>query len=227
MSKRISQRVYDLYARCYEGFELLFRRGVGRAIRHMPLRPGDQVLDVGVGTGLSLEFYPQTVDVTGIDLSVGMLAAARKRLEEGKVRVGCEGRTRLIQGDALNLPFRDGAFDGVFMSHVVATVPDPHRAMREAVRVVRDRGWVVMVNHFQSRYPAVSWVEMAIDPICRPLGWRCDLSLAALLGPLGVQRPRAAFGWTFQTVFLQKRGDGIVVVGPAEIAGAEAVVERA
>ena len=96
MSKRVSQRVYDLYGRFYDGFELLFRKRVGRAIRHTPLRPGDQVLDVGVGTGLSLEFYPETVDVTGIDLSPGMLAAARRRLAEATSRLAGAGRRRRL-----------------------------------------------------------------------------------------------------------------------------------
>jgi len=108
MSRPIATRIYDLYGRCYSGVEWLFRKRLAKALGAVSFRDGDRVLDIGIGTGISLEFYPTNVHVTGIDLSAGMLAAARKKLASGEVRQGCrEEATQLIQADALNLPFAD------------------------------------------------------------------------------------------------------------------------
>ena len=95
MSKQIAA-VYDSYGRFYDGLEFFFRRRLAKAIRHMPLRPGNRVLDIGVGTGLSLGYYPDSVEVTGLDLSAGMLAQAQRKVLQGRGQ-GAVGRTRLIQ----------------------------------------------------------------------------------------------------------------------------------
>lgn len=208
MARRISHRIYELYGRLYGGFDFLFKRRIARTIRRIPLAQGSTILDIGIGTGLSLPYYPPGVQITGIDLSLGMLAKAKKK---AAVR-----GARLVQCDALNLPFADEAFDCVFMSHVIGTVPDPHAAMREAFRVARDGGMIVLLNHFRSPYPVIGWIEIAIDPISRKFGWRNDLSLRGLLEPLGVTNPRPAFGWAFQGVYLRKLGAKLSIVDPLE-----------
>jgi phosphatidylethanolamine/phosphatidyl-N-methylethanolamine N-methyltransferase len=216
MSRAIANSVYDLYGRFYDRFELLFKRRLERALTALPLHSGDRVLDIGIGTGLSLEYYPSYVHVTGIDLSAGMLAQAQRKLDEGAVRVDAPRTdTVLIQGDALNLPFPDASFDAVFLSHVVTTVPDPKRCLAEAFRVARNHAHIVMVNHFRSPYPVVSWVETAIDPLCRKLGWRSDLSLTDLLRSVGVEdaeRIERTKGQIFRIVFLQKTRDTIRLI---------------
>ena len=216
MAKPIASGIYNLYGRFYGVVEVLFRRRLARAISALPFREGDRVLDVGVGTGLSLEFYPGNVHVTGIDLSAGMLAAARRKLAAGRVRRGCRAEaTQLIQADALNLPFAAGSFDVVFLSHVISTVPDPTRCLSEALRVARDGATIVVVNHFRNAWPGINWVETAVDPICRKLGWRSDLSMEEILRPVGVEglgRVREAKGFLFRIVCLQKRREGVRVV---------------
>ncbi|MCL2646166.1 MAG: methyltransferase domain-containing protein [Phycisphaerales bacterium] len=212
MSRPIATRIYDLYGRCYSGFEWLFRKRLARALGAIAFREGDRALDIGVGTGISLEFYPPHVHVTGIDLSAGMLAAAKKKLATGEVRKGCrEDATQLLQADALNLPFADKSFDVIFLSHVISTVPDPQRCLDEALRVAREQATIVLVNHFRSPWPVINWVETAIDPICRRLGWRTDLSVEHLLqssGVEGAEKRRVGTGSMFRIVFLQKRRDG-------------------
>jgi phosphatidylethanolamine/phosphatidyl-N-methylethanolamine N-methyltransferase len=216
MPKAISNSVYDIYGRFYDGFEMLFKKRLGAAITAVPFHTGDRVLDVGIGTGLSLEFYPPCVHVTGIDLSAGMLAQAQRKVDEKQVRAQCaHGDTELLQADALNLPFADKSFDTVVLSHVVTTVPDPLQCLREAIRVARDRAHIVLVNHFRSPWPVISWVETAIDPICRKLGWRCDLSLEYLLRSLnveGAEHKIASKGFIFRIVYLEKHRETVRVV---------------
>ena len=151
MGKPIASKVYDIYGRFYDRFEVIFKKRLAKAITAVPFRPNDHVLDVGIGTGLSLEFYPSSVQVTGIDLSPGMLEQAQRKVDEGRVRVGCSrDATTLLEGDALQLPFADRSFDAVLLSHVISTVPDPERCLREAFRVARDGASIVMVNHFRT-----------------------------------------------------------------------------
>ena len=222
MSSPIASRVYDLYGRFYDSFELLFRHRLARAIDALPFHAGDHVLDIGVGTGLSLAHYPAFIRVTGVDLSAGMLRQAQRKLNRGLVRAGsAPGATMLVQADAMNLPFAERTFDIVFLSHVISTVADPHRCLAEALRVARDQAWVVLVNHFRSPYPLLGWLESAIDPLCRKLGWRCDLSLAELLNGARVDNPMNAekLPGIFRTVFLQKRKKSVrIVTLPAPLA---------
>jgi phosphatidylethanolamine/phosphatidyl-N-methylethanolamine N-methyltransferase len=209
MGRPIATKIYDLYGRFYDRAEVLWRKRLAKAIAGVPFRDGDRVLDIGVGTGLSLEFYPSNVHVTGIDLSAGMLHQAQRKLQDRSIRADCRPEdTQLVQGDALNLPFADKAFDVIFLSHVVTTVPDPTRCLTEAFRVASDQATIVLVNHFRNPYPVINWVETAIDPICRKMGWRTDLSMEELLRPAGVEglhRARDAKGFIFRIVYLQKR----------------------
>ncbi len=222
MSRVIASRVYDLYGRFYDSFEMLFKRRLAKAISAIPFHSGDRVLDIGIGTGLSLEYYPSHVKVTGIDLSPGMLHQAQRKLDEGFVRADCPHEdTQLIQADALNLPFPDKSFDVVFLSHVISTVPDPQRCLSEAFRVAHDHAHIVMVNHFRSDYPVLSWVESAIDPICRKLGWRCDLSARTLLAQGGVENldllPHAE-GFIFRIIYLEKNKNTVrLAIMPAPL----------
>jgi phosphatidylethanolamine/phosphatidyl-N-methylethanolamine N-methyltransferase len=231
MSRTITTGIYDLYGRFYDKFEMLFKRRLERAIGALPLYSGDRILDVGIGTGLSLEYYPSYVHVTGIDLSSGMLAQAQRKLDQGLVRVDAPRHdTVLVQGDALRLPFDDGSFDAIFLSHVVTTVPDPRRCLEEAFRVARNHAYIAMVNHFRSPYPVVSWVETAIDPVCRKLGWRSDLSLTELLKSVGVEdaeRLELTEGQLFRIAFLQKNRDRVRLVEIPEPAVREPKLETA
>src|SRR6185295_18498350 len=119
----------------------------------------------------------------------GMLRQAQRKLERGVIARPPQS-TRLIRGDAQALPFGDRSFEVVFLSHMISTVPDAGRCLAEAVRVVGEYSYIVLVNHFRSEAPVVSWVESALDPMCRRLGWRSDLSLVELLEGVGVENAR-------------------------------------
>src|SRR3954467_10159607 len=130
----------DFVARVYEniawGYDLVFgptlHPGRVDAIKRMGIKPGDRVLEVGVGTGINVDLYPADCAVTGIDLSSSMLEKARERVARRGIR-----NVRLMQMDAANLKFADDTFDIVYAPYVISVVPDPvavTRAMRRACR---------------------------------------------------------------------------------------------
>lgn len=118
-----------------------------------------EVLEIGVGTGRNLMHYRSGVRITGIDISPGMLRIARRRARA----LGRE--VELLAEDAQALEFSDQRFDTVVFSLVLCSVPDPRRAVREAVRVLRPGGRVIMLEHVRSGVPAVRLVQQLIDPV--------------------------------------------------------------
>ncbi len=168
---------YDLWSKFYDRtFGALVIERQRRGVEELRLRGGERVLDLGVGTGATLDSYPRNVRVTGIDLSRGMLEQARRKLQRDGIT-----HVNLVQGDALMPPFADHSFDHVLISHVITVVPEPRKLLMWAARVVKPGGRVVLVNHFRSSRRAVSLLEKVINPICQCLGWRSDLALQDVL----------------------------------------------
>jgi phosphatidylethanolamine/phosphatidyl-N-methylethanolamine N-methyltransferase len=183
MQESSTRNIYDFHSVFYDiTFGRLVRKRIARAISHMNIQSGDRVLDLGIGTGASLDYYPRHADITGIDLSGGMLRECRKKLQGRRL-----APTRLIQANALELPFREDAFDHVFISHVISVVSDPYRLIREAQRVLKANARIVIVNHFQSTNRFLAMVEKFLCPLCTMLGWRSDLPLQDLIRRTGVE----------------------------------------
>ncbi len=132
MQEASTKKIYDVHSMFYDAtFGRLVARRVAKAISHMNIAPDDRILDLGIGTGMSLNFYPKDRgQIVGVDLSSGMLREARKKIRE-------QGRdnAEVFQADAMKLPFADDTFDHVFISHVISVVSDPCRLVQEAQRV--------------------------------------------------------------------------------------------
>jgi phosphatidylethanolamine/phosphatidyl-N-methylethanolamine N-methyltransferase len=160
-------RLYYEFSHLYD---LIFRRvfypRIAMVIRSLAIEPGARVLELGVGTGLSLDAYPAHCQVTGIDLAPDMLERAQDKVNRNGWR-----HIALEQGDALNLKFADDSFDYVMAFHVVSVVPDPVRMMAEARRVCRPGGVITIINHFRSANPTIARLMRAIDPLTRRFGW--------------------------------------------------------
>lgn len=184
-TKRV-ERIYNAYSGFYDViFNKLFQESRQAAIASLDLRPGANVLEVGVGTGLALPLYPRHCQVTGIDLSESMLKHGWERVKQHRL-----DHVRLIKMDATSMEFEDNTFDGVMAAYLISVVPDPRKVLNEMIRVCKDGGKIVLLNHFSNGNKLISTVERMISPLCVHIGFRTDLALEPLLDgmPLVIQK---------------------------------------
>ena len=127
-----------------------------------------RILEVGVGTGLSLPDYKSSLEIVGIDLSPEMLDRARERVADEAL----ENVTGLYEMDASELKFEDSSFDTVVAMFVMTVVPEPEKVMRELARTCKPGGEVMLVNHFSTEDGVRGWVERRMAPFGDKLGWR-------------------------------------------------------
>ncbi len=178
------EHAYKRYAGFYDlVFGAVFQPGRRAIVERMSCSPGEQVLEVGVGTGLSLPLYPRDVEVTGIDISRDMLARAQAR----KAHDALDNIVQLSVMDAENMEFDDNSFDKVVAMHVASVVPDPERLVAEMCRVCKPNGRIIFVNHFHSSNPVLGALESLLAPLSKQLGFRPDFSLEYFLGTTGLQ----------------------------------------
>jgi phosphatidylethanolamine/phosphatidyl-N-methylethanolamine N-methyltransferase len=153
------------------------QKGRRAAATLMNCQPGEKILEVGVGTGLSLDLYPRFVEVTGVDVSVEMLNKARARKE----RLGLDHVVELREMDAERMQFHDHSFDKVAAIYVASVVPQPIRLVNEMRRVCKPGGELYFLNHFRSRNRVIGGIERLLAPLSRLLGFRPDLSLESFI----------------------------------------------
>lgn len=157
-----TNRRYERLAPVYDLLEAPMER-LGRRRRRRRLLAGafGDVLEVGIGTGRNLEFYPPTVRVAGIDPVRGMLARAEQRARRLGVPV------RLIRADVQDLPFPDAAFDTVVGTCVFCSVADPVRGLAEVRRVVKPDGRVLLLEHVRPVNPILGRLADLLNPLVR------------------------------------------------------------
>lgn len=172
--------VRDAYRRWAPVYDYTFGQVAEAGRRHtikiINERQGS-VLEVGVGTGLSLPCYGSHLSITGIDLSPDMLEKARSRVERHKLAnvVG------LHEMDASALTFADTSFDTVVAMYVMTVVPEPARVMRELERVCAKGGEVILVNHFSQEEGVRGFLERKLAPFSDYIGWHSVFSLDQVL----------------------------------------------
>jgi phosphatidylethanolamine/phosphatidyl-N-methylethanolamine N-methyltransferase len=161
-------KAYARWAPIYDlTFNAVFRRGRRASIAAAD-RIGGRVLDVGVGTGLSLSDYAPTTRLCGVDLSEPMLRKAQERVRTLKL----SNVETLAVMDAKILAFADNSFDAVVAQYVITTVPDPEGTLDDFVRVLKSGGELILVNHIGAESGPRKVFEEAFSPMARRLGWR-------------------------------------------------------
>jgi len=136
-----------------------------------------KLLEIGVGTGLSLPYYNSHLQVTGIDLSPDMLKRARQRA----AKAGRGNVEALLEMDATRLEFADATFDVVVALYVMTVVPEPARVMHEVARVTKPGGTVLICNHFSVEKGLRSLVEKRLAKFADVLGFRSEFPLETLM----------------------------------------------
>lgn len=197
-----SNLVEQVYAQCASVYDWLcgpiLQAGRREAMHQLRLQPGNEVLEIGIGTGLTVPLYPDDCAVTGIDVSEPMLREAARNVD-GRNNI------QLFRMDAARLTFPDESFDVVYAAYVMSVVPDPLVVLGEMRRVCRVGGHIVLLNHFLSDAPFVSKVERLISPIATArLGFRTDLDARLLLEraelrPIAIRKVNTPKIWTLVT----------------------------
>ncbi len=197
---------YSRWAPIYDWvFGKVFEAGRRAAVEIINRRSG-RLLEVGVGTGLTLPRYGAHLTVTGIDLSPDMLAVARKRVADGKLA----NIEALVEMDATRLEFADASFDTVAVMYTITVVPHPDAVMAEVERVTRPGGEAIIVSHFASEGGLYKAVEGWLTPLTKKLGWRPDFPISRILGRTGfetVEIRRLGFLGLFTVARLKRRAD--------------------
>jgi phosphatidylethanolamine/phosphatidyl-N-methylethanolamine N-methyltransferase len=175
--------ILDAYRRWAGVYDTVFggisSRGRLRAVDLVNRLPGRDVLEVGVGTGLALPHYNRDKLITGIDLSVEMLRKARERTR----RDGLTHVHALLEMDAEATSFADNSFDVAVAMFVASVVPNPRNLLAEMRRVVRPGGNILLINHFAAAKGPRWWLERAMAPASRALGWHPDFAMEAIFSP--------------------------------------------
>jgi len=166
------EHAYDRWAPIYDlVFGGVFSKG-RRAAIHATNQIGGRVLEVGVGTGISLPQYAPNLRIFGTDISEPMLRKARQRV----AGLGLKNVEGLAVMDAEKLEFADDSFDVVMAQYVVTAVPNPEAALDEFARVLRPGGEMIVLSRVSADSGMRRFIEQRLQPVVRPLGFRTEFA---------------------------------------------------
>ncbi|MBU2027909.1 MAG: methyltransferase domain-containing protein [Proteobacteria bacterium] len=149
---------YNRIAPYYDVMKIISERTFSRWRRQLLARAKGKVLEVGVGTGKNFPYYPEGVDVTGLDIADKMLLHARLRADKLGFPV------HLMEGDVQSLPFPENYFDTAVTTFVFCSVPDPVLGLKELGRVVRSDGEILLLEHVRIDRPVIGFIMDIMNP---------------------------------------------------------------
>jgi phosphatidylethanolamine/phosphatidyl-N-methylethanolamine N-methyltransferase len=177
MNEGAVRRAYARWAPVYDStFGIIANAGRKHAVAAINRHRG-RVLEVGVGTGMSLPRYEPHLSITGIDLSPEMLNKAYERVAKHSL----SNVEAILEMDASRMAFPDDHFDVVVAMYVLTVVPDPGKVMRELERVCKPAGQVIVVNHFSQEEGVRGAVERGMARFAEALGWRPEFPIDTLM----------------------------------------------
>ncbi len=152
---------YDLMSPLYNAMEWPVEKFLFRSLRKelWDQIKGPEVLEIGIGTGKNIPYYPRDIELTGIDLSPGMLKRAKQLLD--KKQQDC---VTLKEMDAQNMDFPGNHFDVVVATFVFCSVPEPIAGLKEALRVTKPGGKLHLLEHMRADHPALASLMDKLDP---------------------------------------------------------------
>lgn len=171
---------YRRYMHIYDYvFGRIFQHGRDRAVKivNEEANQNARILELGVGTGLSLPDYRKDLNVIGIDISEHMLIKAQEKIQEQSL----QNKQALARMSAEELAFPNHYFDYVVVMYVVSVVPDIHKLLNEVARVCKPEGDIIVVNHFQSEGAISSRMEKLFSPLSKVLGWNPSFTIDPVL----------------------------------------------
>jgi phosphatidylethanolamine/phosphatidyl-N-methylethanolamine N-methyltransferase len=176
IDKRTITKAYARWAPVYDRvFGAVFERGRVAAIAAAE-KVGGRILEVGVGTGISLPSYSRANSIVAVDYSEAMLRRAHERVREhGLTNVEC-----VAVMDAERLGFPDNSFDVVVAQYVITAVPNPEGTLDELARVLKPGGEIILVNHIGAETGLRKAFELWFSPVARRLGWRPEFPWARI-----------------------------------------------
>ena len=184
ISPTYMEKLYSFYSPFYDYvFGLLLGPGRRQAFNYLRHRPYQKILEIGVGPGSTLEFYPPTSQVVGIDISASMIKQAQKKAS----RLNSGSRYEFHVMDALNLEFPDNSFDVVLAAYVITTVSDPVKVCQEMLRVAKPGGQIIAINHSRCQN-GTHWgrIEDILAPVFVRIGFTTDLDVIRVMEDCGM-----------------------------------------
>jgi phosphatidylethanolamine/phosphatidyl-N-methylethanolamine N-methyltransferase len=182
-SVKVADRIYGSLTPLYDAVcGRSLHAGRRRAMALLDPRPGERILEVGVGTGYGVNDYPRGCEVMAIDLSRAMIERAARRVDDRHRRM-----IAFAQMDAGNLALRDQSFDAVYVPYTINVVPDPVAVGRELLRVCAPAGRVVFLNHFDGVPETSNLINRAVGRIASALDVNWHLHIETLATALNLR----------------------------------------
>ncbi len=184
VNPRYMEKLYSFYSPFYDHvFGQLLGPGRRQAFQYLPRHTHQKILEIGIGPGSTLEYYPPQNTIVGIDISGPMIQRARQKASE--INGGNSFEFHVM--DAADLKFPDNHFDVVMAAYVITTVQDPFRVCREILRVLKPGGRIIVVNHTRSQNGNY-WgrIEDILAPVFVRIGFTTDLDVIKVMRESGI-----------------------------------------
>ncbi len=150
---------YTIYSPFYDTLVGHFRHSRRKSVESLEVKQGDRVLLIGAGTGLDLKLLPKGCEITAIDITPAMIHKIKKRNRKLNYNVN----VIVMDGQALQFP--DNSFDKIILHFVLAVIPDPFACIKEAERVLKDGGNIVVLDKFLPKHKKIPFVQGLINPV--------------------------------------------------------------